>query len=152
MRIRLCFFAANALLIAQVQQPSPRYYTTDQEKHQIYAKLAELTAATGKLQDNPLYPDVAIYQKAGDFILSHPEEFVKASFVKDTLGILDQGIARAKELAAGSPVWTTSKGRLVRAYRSTIDGSLQPYGLSFLIRIPASRSVWISGCTGPIGP
>ena len=148
MRIWLCFIATNALLVAQVQQPSPRYYPTDQEKHEIYARLADLTAATGKLENNPLYPDVAIYQKAGDFILSHPEEFVKPSFVKDTLDVLDKGIARAKELAAGSPSWTKSKGRLVRAYRSTIDGSLQPYGLI----IPDSYSgqpirldIWMHG-------
>ena len=148
MRTWLCLIGTSALLAAQVQQPSPRYYPTDQEKHQIYAKLAELSGVTGKLENNPLYPDVAIYQKAGDFILSHPEEFVKASFVKDTLDVLDKGIARAKELAAGSPAWAKSKGRLVRAYRSTVDGSLQPYGLI----IPDSYSgqpirldIWMHG-------
>jgi chaperonin cofactor prefoldin len=129
MRIWLGFIATSALLTAQVQQPTPRYYPSNQEKQQIYARLAELTAAIDKLESNPLYPDVAIYQKAGDFILAHPEEFVKASFVKDTLDVLDKGIARAKELVAGSPSWTKGKGRMVRAYRSTIDGSLQPYGL-----------------------
>lgn len=148
MRIWFCFVAIGALLTAQVQQPTPRYYPTNQEKQQIYAKLAELTAAINKLESNPLYPDVAIYQKAGDFILAHPEEFVKASFVKDTLDVLDKGIARAKELAAGSPSWTKGKGRLVRAYRSTVDGSLQPYGLI----IPESYSgqpirldIWMHG-------
>ena len=148
MRTWLCLIATSALLSAQLQQSSPRYYPTDQEKHQIYAKLAELTALTGKLESNPLYPDVAIYQKAGDFILAHPEEFVKAAFVKDTLDVLDKGIARAKELTAGSPSWTKNKGRLVRAYRSTIDGSLQPYGLI----VPESYSgqpirldIWMHG-------
>ena len=148
MRARLCFIVGSAVLAAQVQQPQARYYPTDQEKHQIYAKLTELTAATVKLQGNLLYPDVAIYQKAGDFILAHPEEFVRASFVRDTLNVLDKGIARAQELAAGSPSWTKSKGHLVRAYRSTIDGSLQPYGLI----IPESYSgqpirldIWMHG-------
>ncbi len=46
MRTWLCLIATSALLAAQVQQPSPRYYPTNQEKQQIYAKLAELTAAT----------------------------------------------------------------------------------------------------------
>jgi hypothetical protein len=94
MRIWLCVTAISALLPAQVQQPQPRYYPADQEKNQIHAKLAELTAAAGKLEGNPLYPDVAIYQKAADFILAHPEEFVKASFVKDTLDVLDKGLTR----------------------------------------------------------
>jgi len=142
------FSLAAMVCFAQVQQPQSRYYPTESEKRQIYARLAELSAATGKLENNPLYPDVAIYQKAGDFILSHPEEFVKPSFVKDTLDVLDKGIARARELSAGSPSWTTRKGRLVRAYRSSVDGSLQPYGLT----IPASYSgqpirldVWMHG-------
>ena len=148
MRSLFCIVASAAILGAQVQQPMARYYPTNQEKHEIYAKLAALTAATSALENNPLYPDVAIYQKAGEFILAHPEEFVKPSFVKDTLDVLDKGIARAKEVAAGSSSWTKSKGRLVRAYRSTIDGSLQPYGLI----IPDSYSgqpirldVWMHG-------
>lgn len=146
MRIWLCAF--GAALFAQVQQPSARYYPTDQERHQIYAKLAELSGAAGRLAGDPLYADVAIYLKAGEFIIAHPEEFVKQSYVKDTLDVLDRGLARAKELAAGSQSWTKTKGRVVRAYRSTVDGSLQPYGLI----IPDSYSgqpirldVWLHG-------
>jgi pimeloyl-ACP methyl ester carboxylesterase len=146
-RISLCALGASALL-AQVQSPMPRYYPSNQEKQQIYAKLAELTAGSVKLEGNPLYADVAIYQKAGDFIVSHPEEFIKASYVRDTLNVLDNGIARAKELAAGSPSWIKSKGRLVRAYRSTIDGSIQPYGLiipeSYSGR-PIRLDIWMHG-------
>ncbi len=147
MRIGLPLLAAGALL-AQVQQPLPRYYPTGQEKQQIYGKLAELTGAAGKLEGNPLYADVASYQKAGDFIVSHPEEFVKASYVKDTLDVLDRGIARARELAAGSPSWTSSKGRLVRAYRSTVDGSIQPYGLIIpdtYAGQPIRLDIWMHG-------
>lgn len=147
MRIWLCILGAGALL-GQVQQPLPRYYPTNQEKEQIYRKLAELTAATNRLEGNPLYADVAIYQKAGDFIVSHPEEFIKPSYVKDTVTVMDEGLARAKELSAGSSSWTKRNGRLVRAYRSSIDGSIQPYGLI----IPNSYSgqpirldVWMHG-------
>src|SRR5258705_334622 len=85
---------------------------------------------------NLLYSDVAIYHKAGEFILRHPEEFANQGYVKDTLAVLDRGMARAKELAAGSPSWTAKKGRLVRAYTSVVDGSVQPYGLI----IPESHS------------
>ena len=35
MRILLCILGAGAVLSAQVQQPQPRYYPTDQEKHGI---------------------------------------------------------------------------------------------------------------------
>src|SRR5205085_7029873 len=86
--------------------------------------------------------------KAGEFILRHPEEFANAGYVKDTLTVLDKGILRAKALASGSPSWTASKGRLIRAYTSTVDGSVQPYGLI----VPESYSgqpirldIWMHG-------
>ncbi len=149
MRSLLCLIASVATLAAQQQPAQPRAYTpTDEEKHQIEAKSAELGALLRKVERDPLYPDVAIYRKAGEFILKHPEEFANAGYVKDTLTVLDNGIARAKELTAGSPSWTKSKGRLVRAYTSKIDGSVQPYGLI----VPESYSgqpirldIWMHG-------
>jgi pimeloyl-ACP methyl ester carboxylesterase len=148
MRALFRILLACSGLAAQVQQPQPRYYPTDQEIQQIQAKTAELGSLLYPLERDPLYPDVAVYEKAGEFILKHPEEFVSAAFVKNTLDVLDKGIARARELASGSPSWTSHKGRLVRAYRSTIDGSVQPYGLI----IPESYSgqpvrldVWMHG-------
>ncbi|HEY1339018.1 MAG TPA: prolyl oligopeptidase family serine peptidase, partial [Bryobacteraceae bacterium] len=101
-----------------------------------------------KLESDPLYADAAVYHKAAGFILKHPEEFINARFVADTLAALDQGIARAKELAAGSPSWTKRKGRLIRAYTSKVDGSVQPYGLivpeSYDGR-PIRLDVWLHG-------
>src|SRR5215472_13337100 len=82
--MRVWIWAFGAALFAQVQQPSARYYPTDQERHQIYAKLPELSGVAGKLAGDPLYVDVAIYLKAGEFIISHPEEFFKPSYVKET--------------------------------------------------------------------
>src|SRR5207302_3526243 len=86
--------------------------------------------------------------KAGEFILKQPGEFATPAYVKDTLAVLEHGIARAKELAADSPSWTKAKGRLVRAYVSGVDGSVQPYGLI----IPDSYSgqpfrldIWMHG-------
>src|SRR5438445_58356 len=129
MRTLFCLIASVASLAAQPQTRPPRYTPTDDDKRQVAAKVSELGALLVKLERNPLYADVAIYRKAGEFILKHPEEFDTAAFVKDTLTVLDHGIARAKELAAGSPSWTKSKGRVIRAYTSTVDGSVQPYGL-----------------------
>jgi hypothetical protein len=128
--IRVMLWAA-ALAAQQPQQPpQPQPYAPSaEEKGQIQARCVELGGLLKKLEQNPLYPDVAIYRKAGEFILQHPEEFANAGYVKDTLAVLDKGIARAKELAAGKPSWTNDKGRLVRAYISSIDGSVQPYGL-----------------------
>src|SRR5688572_26544083 len=145
----VCVLASAAAVCAQQQkQAPPRYTPTEAEKAQIAAKTGELGGLLSKLEGNPLYADVAIYRKAGEFILKHPEEFATAAFVRDTLAVLDRGIARAKELASGAPSWTKSKGRMVRAYVSRVDGSVQPYGLI----IPESYSgepirldIWMHG-------
>src|SRR3984893_571853 len=116
MRTMIVFSLFAAALTAQ-QPPAP-YILTAEEKRQIETKCSELGGLLQKLEGNALYADVAIYRKAGEFILRHPEEFANAGYVKDTLAVLDKGIARARELAGGSPSWTRSKGRLVRAYTS----------------------------------
>ena len=149
MRTIVCLAAFAAMVAAQQpKQPPGPYVPKPEEIRQIAGKSDELRALLSKLERNPLYADVAVYQKAGEFILRHPEEFANAGYVRDTLMVLDHGIARAKALAAGSPSWTKSKGRVVRAYTSTVDGSVQPYGLI----IPESYSgqpirldVWMHG-------
>ena len=142
MRSFLCVIAAATALAAQSYAPSK------EEKHAIEAKAGVLGALLKKLDRSPLYADAAIYGKAAEFILKHPEEFATAAYVKDTLAVLDKGIARSRELAAGSPSWINSKRRLVRAYISSVDGSVQPYGLI----IPDSYSgqpirldIWMHG-------
>jgi pimeloyl-ACP methyl ester carboxylesterase len=146
MRTPICLFLSAAALAAQ-QQPAP-YVPTGEEKRQIEAKSAELGGMLKRLEGHALYADVAIYRKAGEFILRHPEEFANAGYVKDTLAVLDKGMARAKELAAGPPSWTKSKGRLVRAYTSTVDGSVQPYGLIIpesYTGQPMRLDIWMHG-------
>ena len=54
--------------------------------------------------------------------------------MKQTLEVIDRGLARAKALQLGRGGLDDQKGRLSRAYRSEVDGSVQPYGLL----IPAS--------------
>ncbi len=148
MRTLIGLFVFIATLVAQPQTRPPRYTPTDDDKSQVAAKVAELSQLLKGQERNPLYADVAIYRKAGEFILKFPEEFDTAAYVKDTLNVLDRGIARAKELHSGSPSWTSRKGRVIRAYTSTVDGSVQPYGLV----IPESYSgqpirldVWMHG-------
>ena len=149
MRTLIGLVICLAALVAQRQQPQPApYVPTAGEIRQIESRCAELGGLLAKLEGHPLYADVAIYRKAGEFILKHPEEFANAGSVKDTIAGLDHGIERAKELAAGSPSWVHRKGRLVRAYVSSVDGSVQPYGLT----IPESYSgqpirldIWMHG-------
>ena len=87
---------------------------------------------TGERQRRPTIcaPMQRIYLKAGEWMLRHPEEFYKPEYSDQLLAVLDRGLARATELESGSPSWPKQKGRLSRAYRSRVDGSLQPYGLA----------------------
>jgi dienelactone hydrolase len=145
----LLYFVLSGAAVAAAQQQRPEsYQPTEAELRQVQSKSAELADALKKLERDPLYAEVAIYRKAAEFIVRHPEEFITREFLTNTLAILDKGIVRARELQAGSPSWTRTKGRLVRAFVSAVDGSVQPYGLI----IPDSYSsqpirldVWLHG-------
>jgi len=119
----------------------------------IETKLAELTrqidALSVRKTDPALVADVAIYQKAAQFILRYPEEFFTAAYVPETIRALDTGIARAKELETGTASWAKKAGHLVRGYTSRVDGSVQPYGLTIPGSYDGSRpmrlDVWLHG-------
>src|SRR5262245_42896600 len=106
MRTILVLLAFTTLLAAQ-QPAAPKaapgpYKPTTDESAQIQAKMTELGTLLARVERHPLYADAAIYRKAGEYILRLPDEFATAVYVKDTLAELDHGIARAKELAAGT--------------------------------------------------
>ena len=44
---------------------------------------------------------------------------------------LQRGKQRADALAAGKQPWADKRGTVVRAYRSSLDGSVQPYAVTF---------------------
>ena len=75
-----------------------------------------------------LIPDVEIYRLAVHYAVKHGEIFRKEE-IPIAKKLLEQGQARAKELAEGKPSWPTQTGLVVRGYVSKIDGSVQPYGL-----------------------
>ena len=145
MRFLLCLLIAAVL---PAQQPPKPYTPADAELRQIQAKTAELGAMLSAVRSHPLYADAAIYHKAAEFIVKIPGEFYTPAYVKDTLNALDTGIARAKELAAGTASWTTRKGRVLRAYESRIDGSIQPYGMIIpesYTGQPIRLDIWMHG-------
>ncbi len=78
-------------------------------------------------------PDVLIYHKAVADALKY-DEFFKPTEVVTAKKMLDVGLQRAKDLAAGKTPWLTQTGVVVRGYQSGIDQSIQPY----YVVIPAS--------------
>lgn len=75
-----------------------------------------------------LLPDVEIFHKSVDWAL-RDNQFYNAREVSAAREQLAEGRRRAAALKAGDPYWIRQKGLVVRAYRSKIDGSVQPYGL-----------------------
>ncbi|MFK7817853.1 MAG: prolyl oligopeptidase family serine peptidase [Planctomycetaceae bacterium] len=88
---------------------------------------AELKQAKGQLSDQQ-FGDIAICTKAVQWALRH-NEFPKPSYVGQTKRVLKLATER---LQAATSKSTESVDRsIVRAYRSAVDGSLQPYCISF---------------------
>lgn len=78
-------------------------------------------------------PDVEICHRAVHDALTY-QEFFKEPEIVFAESLLQTGQKRADALARGETPWTRETGLVIRAYRSRIDGSAQPYGLE----IPAS--------------
>jgi hypothetical protein len=99
----------------------------------IKAKTEELRKAVTALKEKKVPDDVLIeveiYLKAAENIVRF-EEWLAAASVKWALTTLDQGLARAKQAEGGKAVWRDAPGKwVVRAYRSQVDGSIQPYAV-----------------------
>ncbi len=75
-----------------------------------------------------LLPDVEIFHKTVDWALRY-NQFNNAKEMKQAQEQLAEGKKRATALKKGEAPWTKQKGLVLRAYRSKIDGSVQPYGL-----------------------
>lgn len=103
---------------------------------QIDAKTAELRmafAALPKTLPDDIRVDVEVYLKAAEWIVRHGEWYTKES-PKQTLAVLDAGLARAKAAAEGKTPWRDVRGKpIIRGYRSVIDRSAQPVSLNLPI-------------------
>jgi len=111
--------------------PSAEVLTQIQAKtKQLADKIAGLRAKKDKKIDT-LLPDVEIYLRGAENIVRFKEYYSKDSG-KWTLDSLDRGLARAEQLAIHNDVWMHLKTRnVVRGYRSVIDGTAQPYGVTY---------------------
>lgn len=103
---------------------------------QIADKTAQLAARIAELRKNPKHhaslPDIEIFLRGAENIVRFKEFYHKDSG-KWTLDTLDRGLERAEALASGAaPPWTTPAiPNVVRGYRSSVDGTAQPYGVTY---------------------
>ncbi|MBI3409758.1 MAG: hypothetical protein HY040_15565 [Planctomycetes bacterium] len=83
---------------------------------------------------DPAILEVEVYREAAQKILEH-KEFFHADSAAWTLEALQRGMLRARFLSGGEMPWSGATGfPVIRAYRSRIDGSVQPYAVT----LPAS--------------
>jgi len=68
---------------------------------------------------------------------------------------LARGLQRAEALAAGKTTWASRKGKVLRAFVSMVDGSVQPYGVivppSYDGTKPIRLDVVLHGSSKPVG-
>src|SRR5258708_37882127 len=107
--MRLVPFALLLPALAAQAPPAPTlYHPTPDERRQIERKIADLDAALRPLRTriaDDLLVDAEVYLKAAQWILRF-DEFYSKAYVSQTLTVLETGLQRARELAAGEPRWT----------------------------------------------
>lgn len=121
---------------AQVQIPPAGHTIPTEKLDRVKVELtkfgAEIDALKTELKSKPdllsLMPDVEIFHKAVSWPVLF-NEFYKTNEPQQALELIKVGRERIAQLHAGEAPWTWSTGLVVRAFRSRIDGSLQPYGL-----------------------
>jgi dienelactone hydrolase len=128
--MRYALFLLAVTLSAQAPPPAPSVKIADADIAKLREAVKPLTAKVAALRKHALVADVEIYEKAVQALLSHPEEFYAAEYLKHAHDAIEKGMARAAALEKGTSSWTRQKGRIARGYRSRIDDSVQPYRLS----------------------
>jgi len=137
--VSLLVVAAGRPAAAQDFSPPPPVTLTAEQQRDIAARAAKLEQLVGgttsalqrKGVRDPVLADVEIFYKAADWIVRH-NEFYQKEAVEWTLEALSEGLLRANQAGMGETPWITATGHpVVRAYRSRIDGSVQPYAIVF---------------------
>lgn len=137
---------AKAAPAAQPIQAKPEELAKIREKTaQIETLVRDLKA---KRADPVMLTDVEVYAHAGKMLLDYPDMFTNQGAIDRAFTTLDQGIERAKQLAAGQPQWNEGK-RQIHAYKSEIDGATLPYGVTLPENYDPSKPtrlyVWLHG-------
>ncbi len=126
--------AAAGPLLAQDFSPPPANAPDAATAKAIAEKTDKLGQRLRALRrDNvrePYLAEAEVFHKAAVWITRHNEFFQKEAPAW-ALEVLDAGLLRASQLAQGESPWLNQTGRgVARAYRSRLDGSVQPYAVA----------------------
>lgn len=125
---------ATSSLPAQDFAPPPGKLPDEATLKSIQEKTSQLSRALARLRKqglrDPWLAEAEVYHQAAEWIVQH-REFFHPDAATWTLEALDRGLLRSKFLAQGEFPWAQAAGHaVVRAYRSRLDGSVQPYAVT----------------------
>ena len=135
------FLLSAVALFAQAPPPAPAVKVAQEDLAKLTEAVKPLTAKIAALSKNPLIADVAIYEKAVRNLLKYNDEFYAANYVQFANDALAKGLERAQSIEKGDPAWTKETGRVMRAYKSKVDDSYQPYKLSIPANYDSSKPI-----------
>ena len=134
MKRRAVFVVCAALTVALSERPRAAYRPTAVELQLVEERARELGRRIARLRalqiDDRALAEVEIFHKALAWQLRYPEEIHRRRYLHDALNAAAAGVERAAALAAGARPWAAARGWVLRAYRSRVDGSVQPYAVS----------------------
>jgi len=114
----------------------------------LQRRLSDFKQQADPLIGHELFADVEIFSKALRYALDLGEFYSEKDFAVAEKTI-DQAFERLDQLKAGDSPWTVQRGLLVRGYRSSIDDSVQPYGLHIPEKLDLGQEVplliWLHG-------
>lgn len=121
--------------LAQDFQPPPAQKVDAKVLDEIQGKIKKLRGVVNSLQKqglgDPFLSDIEVYHRAAVWIVEH-NEFFTAAYADWTVEALDRGLLRARLASGGETPWYNVRGfPVVRSYRSKVDGSVQPYGVTY---------------------
>lgn len=115
---------------------------------QLEARLVDLERRFAPMADRPHAADCGVLLKAVRLALQL-EEFYKPEDAQKAMRLLEQAAVRLQALEHDGAPWNEQTGRVVRGYRSGVDGSLQPYALEIPADLvpnePVPLYVWLHG-------
>jgi pimeloyl-ACP methyl ester carboxylesterase len=133
----IVFLGAALLLLTAPAQYAPP--PSNKPREEILKKIDERMDRLNRiLKDfrqrgvhDPNLADIEIYYKAAKWITKY-DEFYQKEAGEWTIEALEHGLLRAYQQAQGETPWYAQAGfPVVRAYRSLIDGSVQPYAVTY---------------------
>ena len=115
---------------------------------EIQQQLADFQASHGARGPGAWSADVEVFTKAVALALAHGEFYSPKDGAKAEKA-LKHARERLQQLEKNKHPWTSQTGLVVRGYVSSIDDSVQPYGLEIPVDLPAGKRVplyvWLHG-------